>query len=326
MMDPTRLWYGPSLLSWFLLPLSWLYCAIVRVRRLGYRLGWMNVEQLAVPVIVVGNLTVGGTGKTPLVLRLAALLQERGWTPGIITRGYRGKAEAWPQSVRPASDPVQVGDEPVLLARRSGCPVVAGPDRVSAGRMAIATGGCDILLSDDGLQHYALGRDLEILVIDAQRGFGNGRCLPAGPLREPVSRRASVDLVVYKEGAGQGHGMRLEPGEVRSLCAPDRALELADFRAESILAVAGIGDPERFFRVLEGEGLKIARRPFPDHHCYTAADVAAWGDRTVIMTEKDAVKCAAFATERHWYLSVEARLDAAFETHFFAKLTEFTRG
>ena len=196
MIDPTPHWYGRSLLSTLLLPLSWLYCAVVRLRRLGLRLGWPRRQRLPVPVIVVGNLTVGGTGKTPLVLYLAELLLARGWTPAIITRGYGGQAESWPQRVGPRSDPRLVGDESVLLAQRSGCTLAAGPQRVATARLALQHGDCDILLSDDGLQHYALQRDLEILLIDGDRGLGNGRCLPAGPLREPRSRLTTVDQVL----------------------------------------------------------------------------------------------------------------------------------
>lgn len=286
----------------------------------------MRSDALPVPVIVVGNLTVGGTGKTPLVLRLAGLLREQGWTPGIVTRGYGGRSSTWPWPVMPDSDPALVGDEPVLLARRSGCTVVAGPERVAAGRLAIERGGCDILLSDDGLQHYALRRDLEILLVDGQRGFGNGRCLPAGPLREPLRRLRTVDLVLYKDGVGQGPSMRLVPGSAVSLSRPERRLDLSALRGQRVLAVAGIGDPERFFGLLEANGLEIERRPFPDHHAYTRADVDAWGDRLLIMTEKDAVKCAPFAREHHWMLPVEARLDASFEARFFDKLTGLTHG
>lgn len=315
-----RVWYGSSVLSWLLLPLSWLYCAIMRLRRRAYRAGWLRSEPLTVPVVVVGNLTVGGTGKTPLVLRLVALLKAQGFNPGIITRGYGGAATTWPQPVGPDSDPVLVGDEPVLLARRSGRTLVAGPDRVAAGRMAIELGGCDILVSDDGLQHYRLARDLEILLIDGVRGFGNGRCLPAGPLREPVTRCASVDLVVYKDGDGAGYRMRLTPGVFVNLLDPTLHRAAEDLRGASVLAVAGIGDPERFFLLLETLGLQIERCPYPDHYRYTRSDSVGWGNRTVIMTEKDAVKCAAIAARDHWYLPVDAVLDDSFETAFFSKL------
>lgn len=320
MLDPTPIWYGKRSVARFLLPLSWLYCAVIRVRRWAYRRGLLRSEHLGVPVIVVGNLTVGGTGKTPLTLYLAALLRRYGWTPAIIARGYGGKALTWPQFVGANSDPEQVGDEPVLLARRSGCTVVVGPDRVVSGQLAIAHSGCDILLSDDGLQHYALGRDLEIALVDGQRGFGNGYCLPAGPLREPVARLSDVDLVVYKDGHEQGPTMRLVPGSLENLAEPGVRRRLEELRGRRVLAVAGIGDPERFFALLESYGLRIERRPFPDHHRYVGSDVAAWGDGVVVMTEKDAVKCAAFASPHHWYLPVEAHLDDGFEAQFLSKL------
>ncbi|NEV63504.1 tetraacyldisaccharide 4'-kinase [Thiorhodococcus minor] len=325
MFDPTPIWYGKRAVARLLLPLSWLYCAMARVRRWAYRRGLLRSERLAVPVIVVGNLTVGGTGKTPLSLYLAALLRKHGWTPAIIARGYGGKARVWPQRVGANSDPDQVGDEPVLLARRSGCTLVVGPDRVASGRLAIEQSGCDVLLSDDGLQHYALSRDLEIALVDGLRGFGNGYCLPAGPLREPVARLSDADLVVYKGGDGQGPAMRLLPGSLVNLAEPGIRRPLEELRGSRVLAVAGIGDPERFFALLEGQGLQIERRPFPDHHRYSRPDVAAWGDRIVVMTEKDAVKCAAFASPHHWYLPVEAHLDAAFEAQFVSKLTGLKR-
>ncbi|MTW20885.1 tetraacyldisaccharide 4'-kinase [Allochromatium palmeri] len=318
-LNPTDIWYGHDSrhpLTWLLRPLSWLYGAIVRVRRLAYLKGWRASERLPVPVVLVGNLTVGGTGKTPLVLHLVALLRTQGWNPAIITRGYGGRAEHWPQQVRPESDPDRVGDEPVLLARRSGCVVVAGPDRIAAGRLAIELSGCDILVSDDGLQHYRLARDLEIVLIDGVRGFGNGFCLPAGPLREPPARLNSVDLVLYKGGTGQGLGqrMQLRPGALVNLRNPTQQRPLADLSGQPVRAVAGIGDPEPFFRQLESVGLVVERWPYPDHYRYRPEDGECWRGLPVIMTEKDAVKCTAFAEADHWWLPVEAVLDPDFES------------
>jgi tetraacyldisaccharide 4'-kinase len=323
--DPTPVWYGRDgrhPLVWLLWPLSWLYGAIVRVRRSAYRKGWFSSERLPVPVILVGNLTVGGTGKTPLVLRLVELLRAQGWTPAIITRGYGGRAEHWPQRVMPDSDPDRVGDEPVLLARRSGCVVVAGPDRVAAGRLAIELSGCDILVSDDGLQHYRLARDLEIVLIDGTRGFGNGHCLPAGPLREPPARLNSVDLVLYKGGTGPGHRMQLHPGELVNLRDPTQRRPLSDLSGQQVRAVAGIGHPEPFFRQLEAAGLVVERRPYPDHHRYRPEDSERWRGRPVVMTEKDAVKCTAFAEADHWSLPVAAILDPEFESRLLTKLDQ----
>ena len=319
-LNPTDIWYGRRHpLTWLLLPLSWLYGAIVRVRRRAYQKGWLASERLPVPVALVGNLTVGGTGKTPLVLRLVELLRAQGWTPAIITRGYGGRAEHWPQRVTPESDPDRVGDEPVLLARRSGCVVVAGPDRVAAGRLAIELSGCDILVSDDGLQHYRLARDLEIVLIDGTRGFGNGHCLPAGPLREPPARLSSVDLVLHKGGAGPGHHMQLRPGELVNLRDPTQRRPLSDLSGQRVNAVAGIGHPEPFFRQLEAAGLAVERRPYPDHHRYRAEDAEHWRGLPVVMTEKDAVKCAPFAASDHWMLPVTAILDPDFESHLLRR-------
>ena len=325
-MDASSLWYGRNPLSLLLLPLSWIYCALMRWRRFAYRAGWFHSRRLPVPVIVVGNISVGGTGKTPLVLRLSQLLREHGWTPGILTRGYGGKATDWPQEVRSDSDPDLIGDEPLLLARRSGCLVVAGPDRVKAGQLAIARGGCDILLTDDGLQHYRLQRDLELALIDGDRRFGNGRCLPAGPLREPRSRLKSVDLIVCKNGSPAELNMRLVPGVAVNLRQPGFTRPLADFRGQRVCAVAGIGNPVRFFRLLADAGLDIEARPYPDHHRFTAADAALWPDGPVIMTEKDAVKCASFAGDRHWYLPVDALLDDALTDRFLSKLAGLKHG
>lgn len=298
-----------------LLPLTWLYCAVMRVRRWAYQRGWLTSVRLAVPVIVVGNLTVGGTGKTPLVLRLAARLRERGKTPAILTRGYGGGARNWPQVVRPDSDPAQVGDEPVLLARRSGGLVIAGPDRVAAGLLALQLGG-DVLLTDDGLQHYRLARNVEIALIDGERGFGNGHCLPAGPLREPPRRLEKVDLVLYHGGTERQPQMHLIPGAAVNLRQPNLTRPLAEFRGQRVLAVAGIGYPARFFNSLIALGLDLELRPYPDHHRFTAAELAQWPPLPVLMTEKDAVKCAVLAGAEHWFVPVEAAVDAEFLGQF----------
>jgi len=324
---PESVWYGRHPLAYLLIPPSWLYCAIVWLRRLAYRRGWLTSDRLPVPVIVVGNLTVGGTGKTPLVLWLLTFLRKRGYTPGIVTRGYGGRSAEWPRLVTEDSDPAEIGDEPLLLARRGACPVVAGPDRVLAGAMLVASSGCDIIVSDDGLQHYRLRRDLEILVIDAPRGFGNGRCLPAGPLREPATRRYAVDLTVCNGASCPGgEVMDLTPGRLVSLCDPGRFRDLSELCRQRVTAVAGIGNPERFFALLRLHGLHLDERPYPDHHCFSREDAASWPAGPVIMTEKDAVKCVGFARPNHWYLSVEARLDSRFEGLLSDKLTGIGKG
>jgi tetraacyldisaccharide 4'-kinase len=306
-------WYAKSWLSHALWPLSWLYCAVVTLRRLAYQLGVLRVRRMPVPVIVVGNLSVGGTGKTPLVTALVDVLRSRGYLPGIVSRGYRGKARQWPQQVRADSDPVIVGDEAVLLARRTGCPMAVAPSRVAAARALLKYAHCDVIVADDGLQHYALGRDVEILVVDGIRRFGNGRCLPAGPLREPKYRAARVDLVVTNGlAAAHEYTMRYEGTELYNIGDPSLRQPLSAFAGKTAHAVAGIGHPSRFFSTLQKAGLKLKTHPFPDHHEYRASDVQFGDGYPVIMTEKDAVKCRRFETADHWYLPVDAELPERF--------------
>jgi tetraacyldisaccharide 4'-kinase len=308
-----QLWYGESRLATLLLPVSGLFCALVQVRRAAYRAGLLRSRHLDARVIVVGNITVGGTGKTPLVLALSRCLREAGFRVGILSRGYRGRAGAGPLRVSPSSDPGEAGDEPVLLARNSGAAVYAGADRVAAGRALLACTPCDVLVCDDGLQHYALRRDLEIAVVDAGRGQGNGHCLPAGPLREPVSRLRTVDALVYLGQPAPGvFGMTLEAKHAARLCDPADVRPLKSFRGERLHAVAGIGDPQRFFATLRSAGLDIEEHSFPDHHPFCAADLAFGERRTVLMTEKDAVKCVSFAPAHWWSVAAEAQLDPAF--------------
>jgi tetraacyldisaccharide 4'-kinase len=307
------LWYQNSPLGALLAPLGWLYCAGVQARRAGYHAGILRAGRVGAPVIVVGNISVGGTGKTPLVIWMARFLASRGLRPGIVSRGYRGRANKWPQQVRADSDPVMVGDEPVLLARTTACPVVADPDRLRAARSLLAHARCDVIISDDGLQHLALGRDVEVAVIDGLRRHGNGRCLPAGPLREPVSRLDSVDLVVANGGGlGGEYAMRLQSQDARNLTDEAIRRPLASFASRPVHAVCGIGFPERFFDSLERAGLAPIHHPFPDHHGFSAADIAFGDEFPVLMTEKDAVKCRRFASARHWYVPVRAELTEAF--------------
>ncbi len=325
------LWYGQHWLAWLLLPLSGIFRLAVWGRRLAYRRGWLASQRLPVPVVVVGNITVGGTGKTPLVLWLCGFLRRQGWRPGIILRGYGGVARDWPRWVTGDGDPQELGDEAVLLARKSGCPVVAGPDRVAAGRLLLERAGCDVVLSDDGLQHYRLRRDLEILVVDGERGFGNGFCLPAGPLREPVSRGREIRLRVCNSGTcPAAEPLALRPGDLVSLRDPSLTRPLSDYKRQRVTAVAGIGNPERFFALLRQAGLHLDERPYPDHHGFTAADVVTWPPGPVIMTEKDAVKCARLslpgAGQEHWYLPVEAVLGDPFERQLFQELKGLRNG
>ena len=313
-------WERVTPVSALLYPLSLLFGAAVKVRRGLYGGGISPSIRLPVPVIVIGNITVGGTGKTPLVLWLAEFLRARGLQPGIVCRGYGGRSRS-AQRVAPESDPLVVGDEAVLLARRGRCEVWAGADRVAAALALLAAQApCDIVISDDGLQHYALARDLEICVVDGGRGFGNGWLLPAGPLREPPSRLAQVDaIVVNHDLRGEPHptlaglpdhiprvNMRVEGREFRNLANPAQRVGPEHFRGKTVHAIAGIGNPQRFFSLLRLFGLDIAARSFPDHHPYTAADLAYAGTDAVLMTEKDAVKCRRFARESYWELAVDA--------------------
>lgn len=318
-----RIWYGgTSLAGFLLLPLSWLFRAVVALRRCAYRSGLFRRYRVSKPVIVVGNITVGGTGKTPFTMWLAERLQQRGLRVGIVLRGYRGRSERWPVHVRDASAWREVGDEAALYAQRTNAIVVAGPDRVQDAREAIAL-GADVVLSDDGLQHYRLQRDAEILVIDAQRGIGNARMLPAGPLREPRSRLTSVDLqVVTRRFGAQADTAPVAYGTSMAIVAnaalgaaisltTKQTKELAAFRGAFVHAVAAIGHPEAFFSALRECGLEVREHAYPDHAELTREHIVFADDAPVLMTEKDAVKCAGIADERHWAVPLQLRLSEA---------------
>ncbi|MEM7251463.1 MAG: tetraacyldisaccharide 4'-kinase [Pseudomonadota bacterium] len=326
-----RVWYGddPAKLSELLLrPLEWLYRAVIRIRTHAYQFGILKTHRLDVPVLVVGNLAVGGTGKTPLVIWMAQCLLGAGFRPGIICRGYRGRATDWPRAVSPSDDPVVVGDESVLLAKRAQVPVVAGPNRVAAARALIATGRCDVVVSDDGLQHRRLNRDLEIVVVDAVRRYGNERCLPAGPLREPMTRLRSVDAIVMNgesRDGGDAFAMTLVPGAPRRVLDDQPASDLERFLDAPIHAVAGIGRPKRFFDALRATGMDVIEHAFPDHHDFVAGDLAFDDDALVMMTEKDAVKCRAFADRRHWFLPVDAEPSPGFADWLAKRMAESPR-
>jgi tetraacyldisaccharide 4'-kinase len=327
-----RHWERVTPVSALLWPVSLLFRAASSARRAAYRAGVLRANRLAVPVVVVGNITVGGTGKTPLVLWLASALKAHGRAPGIVCRGYGGRAGA-PQAVRSDSDPYACGDEAVLLARRSGCPVWTGIDRAAAARSLLAAAACDVVLSDDGLQHYALHRDLELCVIDGDSVFGNGWLLPAGPLREPPSRLSEVDAVMVNGGTDPQAvmavarklnaaclTMELKPREFWNLRDRERRAVPGDFRGKRVHAVAGIGNPVRFFKQLRAMGLEATPHSFPDHHPYSASDLAYPGADAVVMTEKDAVKCERFASDRCWALAVDAVPDPRLEKLVLRKL------
>jgi tetraacyldisaccharide 4'-kinase len=310
-------WYAHTA-RWPLRPLAALYGLIVVARRWMYRSGLRRSAHAGVPTVVVGNLTVGGTGKTPLVIWLAGRLRQAGRRPGIVLRGHGGRQRA-PMLVGPDADPRRVGDEAVLHARRARCPVAVGAARAEAARLLVQA-GCDCVIADDGLQHLALRRDLEIIVIDGTRGFGNGALLPAGPLRERRSLAHTDALIVVHgddrhrvvpEGAGHFE-MRLEAGLPRHL-ASDEAASPLSLHGATVHAVAGVGNPQRFFELLRGLGTRPIEHPLPDHHRFVPADLAGGGGHPIVMTEKDAVKCRALAGGRNdlFYLPVEAVLPEA---------------
>jgi tetraacyldisaccharide 4'-kinase len=307
-----RIWYGNSPLRWALWPVSAVYLALTRVRRAAYRRGWREVVDSPVPVIVVGNVSVGGTGKTPFVIWLAEQLKQSGRKVGIVTRGYRGKGTEWPRAVAPDSDAEEVGDEPVLLARRTGCPVVAGPDRVACVEALLEKTRVDVVLSDDGLQHYRLGRSFEIAVVDGARGMGNGLCLPAGPLREPVSRLQEVDAIVVN-GGDWGHAgvFRAAAVVTKVYHLKDGALRTLDsFRSELVHAVAGIGNPERFFELLRDADLDVEAHPLEDHAEIGQEQLTFDEPGAVLITEKDAVKCEHLKLDGVWCVVVDFQFDA----------------
>ncbi len=304
-------WYGPGPRPWLLRPLGWLYRGVTAVRAGLYRRGWLASVRLPVPVLVVGNITLGGTGKTPLVIALARHLRGAGWQPGVVSRGYGGDVDG-PCLLPEDPDPARFGDEPCLIRRRANVPVAVGKRRPEAARLLVDA-GVDVIIADDGLQHYRLQRDVEICVIDGERRLGNGLVLPCGPLREPPSRLRRVDYRVVNGGeVGPGEvPMQLTGEEAVRVNGGDRR-PLAAFRGQRVHAVAGIGHPARFFDSLRRHGLEVIGHAFEDHHAYVPGDLAFGDNLPVLMTEKDAVKCAAFATQAMWSVPVQARLPETF--------------
>lgn len=322
-----HLWQTRNALSFLLLPLSWLFLLLVESRRIYYTRRNRLRARLPVPVIVVGNLTVGGTGKTPLVIWLCEFLKSQGFKPGVIGRGYKGLSKSWPQPVTSASDPVMVGDEPVLIAARSVCPVVVGPDRVADAQVLLDRFDCDVLIADDGLQHYALIRDIEIVVVDGVRRFGNGYCLPAGPLREPVRRLNAVDFVVVNGKADNTqYGMTFRMGRAVNLCRPQTTRSLKSFVGTPINALAGIGNPDRFYKMLRNLGMIVTEYSFPDHHRYSPKDLQFNDGRPVLMTEKDAVKLKQVNEPNFWYVPVTAVPEDPFSTELINTLRDRQHG
>ena len=301
-------WYTGARWLWLLRPLEFLFRILAALRRGAYRLGLLPRYRPPVPLVVVGNITIGGTGKTPIVIALVEQLQGAGLRPGVVSRGYGASAGNFPHRVGEGSTAADCGDEPLLIYRRTGCACVADPDRARAVQALLAGGEVDLVISDDGLQHYALRRDLEIAVVDSAAGLGNGFCLPAGPLREPPGRLNSVDFVLLR-GSGDAEGgvsyeatglVKLSSGEQRPFAPGDLGRE--------VYAIAGIGQPAQFFASLRAAGFEPEIRVFPDHHAYRREDLAALSDRPLIMTEKDAVKCRDIAGPDSWFLRIDARL------------------
>lgn len=306
-MSAPAFWHRRGVAGALLLPLGALFWIVAGLRRMAYRRGWLRSRRVGVPVVVVGNLVAGGAGKTPLVLRLLADLRAAGRRPGVISRGYGGRLRGGTQLVAADSDPAVVGDEPLLIARAAACPVAVGRDRVAAARLLRERHPeVDVIVSDDGLQHYRLARDVEIVVVDGETGFGNGWPLPAGPLREPATRLREADAVAVVRRGGVpalrvDHACVFEvtprPGYLYALTSPHTSVAVAALPRD-ILAVAGIARPQQFFRTLEELGFTVRERAFPDHHAFRPEDLES--GLPVVMTEKDAVKCLAFARP-DWY-------------------------
>ncbi|KGE76896.1 tetraacyldisaccharide 4'-kinase [Halomonas salina] len=316
--------YAGSLWLWPLRPLEALYRRVIARRARAYAEGRRQAWRAPVPVVVVGNITLGGTGKSPLVAWLARHLGEAGWRPGILSRGYGGRADRYPLRVEADTPASACGDEPRMLADQTGVPVVVDPDRPRGARRLLEE-GCDILLADDGLQHLPLGRDLELVVVDGHRGLGNRHCLPAGPLREPAERLETVDAVLVNgeprdATLADHYRMTLAPAGWRPLGGGERrAVAPAPF-VEPVHAVAGIGRPARFFETLEGLGIAHWTHPFADHHRFTAEDLAFADGRPRVMTAKDAVKCRGLDADDAWVLEVEAVPDPDFVAWLDARL------
>ena len=310
-------WSEPNWLTYLLLPLTFLYLLIMCLRKFFYRQGWFGVYQAKVPVVIVGNISVGGTGKTPLTIAIVDRARELGFTPGVISRGYGGQALEWPQIVTSDASAHFVGDESVLIAQQTNCPVIVGPNRGEAIDLLLSKYECNVIVSDDGLQHYALSRDAEIAVLDQQRRHLNNFCLPAGPLRETSKRLKSVDLIFNHVSPVESHGdifdssdqnlFRLRQTGFKSVTNHQKVDIL---KTTTVHAVAGIGHPLRFFRQLRALGLNIIEHSFPDHHRYSIEDFDFIEEGSiVIMTAKDAVKCTAFAKPDWSYLDVEVEMN-----------------
>lgn len=305
-------WYRNNYIIRLLLPLSWLFGLLVKMRRY-----WLERHRqiLSLPVVVVGNITVGGTGKTPLVIWLCHYLQKKGWRVGVVSRGYKSRASRFPKLLASTDSAQVVGDEPRLIANATHCPVVIDPDRHRAAAYLAASTDCNLIISDDGLQHYAMSRVMEIVTVDAERRFGNGYCLPIGPLREPISRLQEVDMVIGNGGSvdAKGYAMSLQPQPLCRVDGASKRMELADLQGKVVRAVTGIGHPQRFFDLLTRLGCQVLSSPFADHHQFIEDDFKFDKDEVLlVMTAKDAVKCQALAKSHWWYLPIVLKPNQAF--------------
>ncbi len=320
-----RIWYRRHPAAFLLWPLSLLFGLLAGLRRQAYRQGWLACARLPVPLIVVGNISVGGVGKTPVVIALVQALAEAGYRPGVVSRGY-GRAGRDALLLDDGTAVAHSGDEPALIRARCACPVAVGADRPRAARLLLEA-GVDVIVSDDGLQHYAMARDIEIAVVDGRRGVGNGFLLPAGPLREPPARLQNVDLVLVNGDGTAVAGERLRPalGAAQPLRGGE-AVPLDAFAGRPLHAVTGIGDPERFFDALRAQGLDIRAHAFADHHRFVPADLDFGDDAPLLMTEKDAVKCRAFAPPQSWAVPLQLTLPAAAVARVLERLRAIRSG
>jgi len=323
----TKSWYQGAYWLYLLWPLYLIYSVVTLLRKYLYKSRAFKSYRAKVPVVVVGNITLGGTGKSPLVAYLVEALTEMGFKPGVVSRGYGARVSQ--EEVREVSTNSlvsEVGDEPLMLKRRVGCPIFISPTRALAVQ-ALEKKGCDIVITDDGLQHYALGRDIEICVFDGERKWGNGHLLPMGPMREPLKRINMTDFVVMngadwvgpKQPRIAAFRMDLEASNLRAL-NNEQTLSLSELKGKEVDAIAGIGNPERFFNTLVAKGLLVESYRFSDHHAYTQSDVCFEGGRPLIMTEKDAVKCQALNLQEAWYLPVSAKLSGDLATQIVTVL------
>ena len=308
-----KVWHSKNIFSLLLFPLSLIYISIIYLRRTLYQLGLISITKINAPTIVVGNIVAGGTGKTPLVIWLAKYFKGKGFLPGIVSRGYGGKYLSNIELVKPTSNPLLVGDEPVIIARNTNCPVVVAKKRAKGAKELVEKYNCNIILCDDGMQHYSLARDIEIAVIDGQRRFGNNYCFPAGPLREPKNRIFKADLIVSKYIARTcEHKMDYTYNQLVSLNELPKTIPVSDLHGMTVHAIAGINNPDHFFSYLRSHKLELIIHKFPDHYSFTKDDVRFDDNFPVVMTEKDAVKCLNYSSDKHWYVPISAELPKSF--------------